>query len=429
METDKHQGEDEFSFETFGAEDNEIDPFDLARSFLNYEDVSEGGRGQAETTGGVLRRTAPRTAVLRTSDRLSYRRCRRMWNWSHSARGNLQSARQSGPFWLGTGMHFALEDFHGYHEYPFPREALQDYYRATCKTGFVPDEVDELYGLGVGMLDYYEQWLESREQLQTLIIDGVPQVEVNVHIEIPKEHILKYLHPALHHILDRYDRILYSLTLDRVVLDSYGRLWIVEYKSAKQYQWAHLDTDNQVTAYKWGAQYKYPGYEIAGTIYQQHKKQVLTGPAFLSSTKKFSTSKRQKTSYALYLSSLRSLYGNDYTRYPYENQLFLEYLKTQESQNADELIKRDYVERNQQQSDSEYQKILMEASEMLNPELPIYPNPTRDCSWQCTFNGACVAYDAGEDWQSHIADSTMSRVDPIINWRKLLHGRNSELTY
>lgn len=402
--------DDEFDFQAYTAEEagQELDVFDLARAYLDTDSDSDPSSNSKQKK---------RTAIIRTSDRIAFRDCRRKWNWSHSARGNLQSNKQSSPFWLGTGMHFALEDYHGYHNYTYPRDALHAYYRATSKTGFVPDDVDELLDLGQHMLDYYEQWLEHRQKLQTLIIDGKPQVEVVVHIEIPKEHLSRYCRPE---VLDLYDRVIYSMTLDRVIIDEYRRLWIVEYKSAKMFQWMHLDTDNQVTAYRWGTAIKYPGYEIAGTVYQQHRKQILQPPAFLSSTKKFSTSKRQKTSYALYLSALRNLYGNDFNIYPPENRQFLEFLKTQESDRADELIKRDYVERNQHQADSEYQKILMEASEMLDPRLLIYPNPTRDCSWKCSFNGACVAYDCGEDWQAHISEQTISRTAPEINWRKYL---------
>ena len=399
--------DEEFSLETFGK-DSEPDLFEAYRDSLS-PDIKLSHRGGRQE----------KVAIIRTSDRITYRRCRRKWNWADSKRGNLRPTFESGPFWLGSGFHFALEDYHGYRKFEHPRDALQAYWDATRQTGIeLPSDVEELAHLGKGMCDYYEIWLKNREPLNTLVINGEPQVEVNFYIEIPKEHLLPYCLPS---VLSLYDRIIYSVTIDRVIVDSYNRIWTVEYKSAKQYNWFHLDTDCQVSAYAWAAHIKYPMHEIAGTIYQQHKKQLLQPPAFLGSTRMYSVSKRQKTSYALYLGALRNLYGNDYGKFPEPNRLFLDYLQEQETQDQDILIKRDYVERNRSQIDAEYQKILMETGEMLNPSLPLYPNPTRDCSWDCPFNSACVGVDAGEDWTQQLYETTMKRDLPTHNWRRFLH--------
>jgi hypothetical protein len=101
--------------------------------------------------------------------------------------------------------------------------------------------------------------------------------------------------------------------------------------------------------------------------------------------------------------------------------MFLEYLREQETQDSDELIKRDYVERNQQQIENEYKKILMETGEMINPATLLYPNPTRDCSWDCQqFQAACVGVDSGEDWQQELNQNTMQRDQKGTNWRQHL---------
>lgn len=393
--------DEEFDFDVQGLA--ELDPFEEARG-LNEQDKENQKNA--------------RVAIIRTSDRITYRRCRRKWDWSHSSRGNLRAQLEAGPLWLGSGLHFAFEDFHSYKYFEHPRDALVAYYDATELTDLIqPQDKDELLDLGSQMLDYYESWLQTREPLNTLYINGEPQVEVNFHIEIAREHLAKF---CPEYILELYDRVLYSITLDRVIEDPYNRLWTVEYKSAKNFLWAHLDTDAQVTAYAWGARLKYAGRDIAGTIYQQHKKQILQPPAFLASTRMFSTSKRQKTSYSLYLNALRNLYGSSSAAFPEPNLMFLEYLKEQETTDADDLIKRDYIERNEEQCNSEYQKILMEVSEMLNPNLNLYPNPTRDCSWDCPFNSACIGLDAGEDWSHQLQSATTKRDTDATNWRQFL---------
>lgn len=400
--------DDEFDFETTApSKEDLVDYFDQARDALGLSlESRERKKGQ-------------KVAIIRTSDRISYRRCRRKWNWSDSRRGNLQSSSSSGPLWLGSGLHFAFEDFHGYRKFEHARESLDAYLRASDQAGMPPpDDVDELMHLGKGMLDYYEQWLRTRDPLKTLVVNGEPQVEVHFFIEIPKEHLAKYMRDPS--VLVQYERVLYSITIDRIAVDEYNRLWVVEYKSAKLFQWLHLPTDPQVSAYMWGAGVRYPGYEIAGCIYQQHKKQLLQPPAFLSSTKMFSTSKRQKTSYALYAGALTNLYSSDKSKWPRENIAYLDYLNTQESHTADSLIRRDYIERNNNQIQAEYQKALYEISEMLDPNIPLYPNPTRDCSWDCPFNIACVGIDSGEDWEHELSMSTMRRDAPETHWRRFL---------
>lgn len=397
------------------------DPFGFDPSLFSEEvDLFDGARDALDlrlANKKELKDEGKRIAVIRTSDRINYRRCRRRWNWSHSSRGNLQSASASAPLWLGTGLHFCFEDFHGYRYFKHPRDALSAYLRACKKANSpIPDDVEDNLDLGRNMMDYYELWLESRDPLKTLVEgEGEPQVEANFHIEIPKEDLSPYIRH--HTILDRIDQILYSITIDRVTIDPFGRLWAVEYKSAKRYEWFHLDTDPQVTAYAWGMHLRYPDYEIAGTVYQQHKKQTLQPPKFLSSTKQFSTSKGQKTSLALYVGALRNLYGSSESKWPEDNRRFVEFLKTQESDIEDSLIRRDFVERSPAQIQAEYRKMLPEIAEMLDPNLPLYPNPTRDCSWQCPFNTACVEMDQGGDWFHLLHGNTMSRTAPQTYWR------------
>jgi hypothetical protein len=41
---------------------------------------------------------------------------------------------------------------------------------------------------------------------------------------------------------------------------------------------------------------------------------------------------------------------------------------------------------------------------MLNPDLAIYHNPTKDCSWDCPFKSMCIAMEEGADWESYLDD-------------------------
>jgi hypothetical protein len=327
-----------------------------------------------------------------------------------------------GYYWFGTGFHFALEDYHGYRRFDSPADAFRAYVDATKRTPSYPppSDYEEMTQLGIGMLDYYEEWLDARGSMVTLEVGGVPQVEVNFQIPIP-------LDPDL---LARYgfDRAVYCGTIDRVVVDELGQLWPGDYKTAKQFpDGKHLDTDPQISAYCWAAQHIY-NMPIGGFFYMQFKKSLPHEPAFLKSTSMFSVAKNQNTTYALYKKSLVNAYGS-VDNAPRPNQQFLTLLSTQENERADAQIKFDTVERNACQIEAEGHKILAEATEMLNPDLPLYPNPTRDCSWDCGFRIACIDLDSGLDWQHELELSTQDREEETITWRQRVKYPQEEQLY
>lgn len=374
------------------------------------------GRPSSALDGGFQ---PSRIAYIRTSDRSTFRRCRRKFNWSYLHRGNRTGREAKAPLWLGTGFHYAMEDFHGHKHHKSAAEALRSYAFATKKSKGVgvPTDWEELVDQGSGMLDYYQEWLRTRDGLSTLWVDGIPQVEVRFQVPVDIDPVF----------LARvgFDACVYTGTIDRVCIDEFGRIWPLDYKTAKAIQTGHLETDAQVTAYCWAVQQIY-SLPVAGFIYQQHKKQVPHEPAFLKGTGAFSVAKNQVTTYALYAKALRNLYGS-VEKAPGLNIQFLNNLAAEESDRADKLISREFVERNRHQIDSELAKIQAEVMEMLDPNLALYPNPTRDCSWDCDFKVACLSLDDGSDWNYEIETNTADREDLIESWRSNLQYNQIQL--
>lgn len=347
---------------------------------------------------------------IHTSDCNSFRRCRRRWGWSSHLRQGLQIAEAATPLWLGTGMHYALEDFHGYNKYGSPVEALQQFCDACRRTPQyqLPDDWSEALELGRGMMEHYIDWLANRDPLETLYIDGVPQVEVKFSIPLPQE------------FCEQFGRqITYDGTFDRMSIDGHKNLWIVEYKSAKQFQDAHFPTDSQVSRYSWAASCLY-NLPVAGVIYQQHKKAIPEEPRLLAGGM-ISTAKNQKTTHALYKRSLENLYQTiDNPKVPAENIKTLNMLAQVETEASDQFIRRDIVTRNRHSIEAEGVKILLEVEDMLNPDLPLYPNPTKDCSWDCRFNTACVSLDDGSDWEHELKQLVLEEKRERDPWRQYL---------
>lgn len=340
--------------------------------------------------------------INRTSDRASFRKCRRRWVLSshhYKNRGPVESVL---PLWTGTGFHYALEDFYGYQIFKSASEAFlafADAWKRTPKLQ-MPDGWEEDTQMATACLDYYQHvWLENRYDYPTLIVDGLPQVEQTWQIPLGT-------HSGR--------EVIYQGTFDRVSVDDDGLLWVVEYKSAIRVEYKHYNTDQQTTAYIWAAQKIYDR-ECAGVVYQQHKKHIPEGPKILA-TGRISLNKQQITSRTLYKGELLKLYSTP-EKFPSEYVDYLDYLASVETEHRDAYIERELVRRNPAQLLAEEEKISLELIDMLNPNLPIYPNPSRDCGY-CPFESICVSIDDGSDWESELDLTTQERVEELdFSWR------------
>lgn len=360
--------------------------------------------------------------IIRTSDRINFKKCRRAWSWSSHLKQNLGPKHLAGPLWFGSAVHYALEDYHGYQEFESCADAFRAYCIATSKQHAreLPDDAHQLFELGTAMMDYYQNgWLKTRKPDETYwepdphTGELIPQVEVNFEIPVPLED-----HPLLQALAMEVgaDCVLYRGTMDRVAIDEYGRLWVVEYKTAKRAEHMHYQTDPQVTTYVWAARHIYPNHEIAGVVYHQFVKNMPEQPRLLSSGL-YSTASNLVTSANLYGPALERMYGSIGLA-PKTNRDFLTLLMQKEDENNDKYIQRTYIERSAYTCEAEAQKILLELEDMLDPDLPLYPNPTRECSRMCSFLGACTAFDDGSDYQQILDDKFLERDLPADRmWR------------
>lgn len=353
--------------------------------------------------------------VIRTSDRINFKSCRRKWAWSSHLKSNLGPKNLAAPLWFGSAIHFALEDFHGHRFFEKASEAFQAYCVATAKNykRDLPLDANDLMDLGLAMMNYYQfEWLKYKPIDNTYWEDGKPQVEVTfeIPIEPPEGHPLHALMLSV-----GADVILYRGTFDRIAIDNNGNLWVVEYKTAKRVEQMHYQTDPQISTYVWAASliYKRP---VVGVIYQQFIKTEPELPRILSSGK-VSTADNLTTSYALYRRRLIDLYGSANDA-PADNIKYLNKLADKESPDKDKYIIREKVYRSEITSNAEAQKIILELEDMMNPDLPLYPNPTRQCAYMCSFNSACVSFDDGSDWQWELNEDFSSRdTDLERYWR------------
>ena len=302
-----------------------------------------------------------------------------------------------------------MEDFYGYNHYKHPVEAFRAYV-AACKIqqrkeGMgLPEDWEEQSTMCEGILENYLMWIQHREDYETVWIDGKPQVEITCHIPLPVK-------PP-----PGFDKVVYQFTLDRLVVIE-KEYWILDWKFYKQFSTSDLDYDPQMSAYIW-AGYASFNLEIAGGILNEFKKKLPNVPKILAGGT-LSAAASQGTTHGMYREALINLYGA-VTKAPPSNIKCLNDLAARESEDRDDFIKRTKTRRTLSQQMAEGDKILMEAEDMCNPDLPLYPNPTRDCSWDCGLRDVCLMMDRDDDWDFVLNDLTVQRTEESGGWRKYL---------
>lgn len=352
----------------------------------------------------VWGKVEPEPIYVHTSDRVLYKRCRRMWSFFSSTRQGLMvaDAEENINLWLGTALHFALEDYHGYNKFGDPVRALEAFYDCWPEDKR-PIAADEGFVTLIHMMEHYRtNWLPQRNNYHTLWIDGVPQVEVPFELLLPPE-----ICPGR--------PVIYRGTLDRVVVDPMGQLWVEDYKTARSIDIKRPANDPQLRAYVWAAEQHYQRPFAGGLMLQLLKDHP--DPVRMLVNGEFSVDKRQKTTYAIFRRQLIDKYGEKLERVPGKYLEFLTSLAESETVEGDRFIRWDEIPMNRAVKLSTYEQIYDEAVEMCNPNLPLYPNQTRDCSWECKIRTICIAMDTGEDWREIVRQTLCAKVDDK-QWRQ-----------
>jgi len=366
-------------------------------------------------------------------------------------------------FWFGSAIHYAFEDYFGWNRFGDPRLAFEAYYKAFDEDDR-PEAADIMQPIGLSMLTYFLTWYPRHNELyglETLWLDeqnrpvkphtpgARPCVEesftldlgVKVIVDAATNEIIKELEPGDRLVLytpliagdgqldDLYfweDQVVYIVpvyyhgTLDRVCIDKHGRIYILDYKTAKSADTAKLETDDQISAYMWAAEQhlKLPIYEF---IYLQLTKDAIKPPKRLKDGS-LSVDKKQKTTYDLVRRALLEEFGK-ISAAPSKYIDFLNHMVETETPEGDRFIRWDFVKRSKAQKIATYNHIMAELSLMLWPNLKVYPSPTRDCGWDCPFREICILMDddmrseADRILMSNYAQRTQDNEHSIEDWK------------
>lgn len=347
--------------------------------------------------------------IIRTSDRLAFKRCRRAWNWSSKLRENREPNKRARPLDFGTAVHAALEAYYdprSWHDKEIKEgsakaafafsmhEHRKDYLDLSGKMELdvlEQEEFDADMELGLGMLRGYFTW--------ALKNDNFVPVHVEIEFEVP------ILDPHGAKLLMGIDcvPVVYQGRIDLIVMDEHGQYWLLDHKTTATFgnlEW--LVYDEQCKSYAWAVE-QMLGIKIAGVIYSQLRKKAPHKPAVLKSGR-LSVNKQQDTSYEIFMETIKEL--------NHMEEWYTDYL--QHLQDEPKIFfRRELIRYNSHELKSMGEQIFDEAIEMLdNPR--IYPTGGSNCNW-CDFRTPCLAKNDGSDAQWILNDLFHVRGENIKN--------------
>jgi hypothetical protein len=265
---------------------------------------------------------------------------------------------------------------------------------------YLEDEVqadyDERLALGQGMLAYYAQQVVGTDF-------GFRPVKVELSFEVPVVDPetgiqLRCQLPNCRQHSPEDNGVVFAGRVDMLGEDDHGDYWIFDWKTAARLSVdddEFLQLDDQVGSYPW-ALGKVLGLPIRGFVYHEQKK-GFPGPPKKNKQRRlgclFSVSKNQDVDYPTYLAHVREHDKLGFNGGYYDD--FLDWLQAEGPQ----FYHRYQIHKNQNELIEIGKVIYTESKDIVDPGLPIYPNPGRFSCKFCAFRQPCLGVNMGEDYQ------------------------------
>lgn len=356
--------------------------------------------------------------TLRNSERHDFKRCPQRWWWGW--REGLRPLRDANPLWFGQGIHLALSEWYlpGSKRGPHPRETWENF--VADEERFIPVDYEEdeyklieAKALGTAMLDSYINRYGKDNTWDVIATEKTFQMPIKT-------------------LSGKGKLVNFVGTWDGVYRDkSSGEIWLMEHKTAKAIFLNHLPLDDQAGAYFMVATAALraqgligPKEELSGIMYNFLRKALPdTRPVNADG---LSTNKPTKVHHvAAIVEADSTIDPADLSKKTIDDLMYIarkmnlvvcgEPSKHQPSP----LFHREPVWRSSGERISTYEHIQAEALHMRAMKagrLPLYKNPTRDCSWDCSFYRMCVVHESGEDWEEY-AEAEFTKKDPYADHR------------
>lgn len=320
--------------------------------------------------------------LLRTSERLSFKRCRQQWAWGYEEK--LKPVEESAALRFGDLIHRALADYYipGVKRGPKPAERFEQHYHADAQAkideGFnvySDEKWEDALDLGVRMLEAYVAEYEDRDK-EWKVLSSEQTFQVPLKVEVPDHGLVRFK---------------YVGTFDGVWQNRPNKSLIIfkEFKTATQIVLDALGMDEQAG-----------GYWTYGPAWLRRK--GILGP-------------KANIDHILY-TFLRKAARNPDHSYDAQGRKLNQDGSVSKSQPAP-YFARQPAYRDTHDREEVHRRVLNEVKDMIlcedDPER-VYKNPgpmfMPNCRF-CGFKDMCELHETGQDWKA-LREATMTTWEP-----------------
>lgn len=321
--------------------------------------------------------------VIRPPESRLFRQCRRAWDLSARERQNYEPVGPMLMFDFGEAVHDALDVYYYPGMWEWDRaivrplavaafeKSMQRQRASYAQTG---DMMQEQIGdwerhleLGAGLLSRYFEWAQEIDRFTPI------QVAAQFDVTVPDPG-----KPGSGLVTQDGRGIRCRVKIDLAVIDDHELYWLVEHHIAGDHGWADLDRlrlDDQALTRSWAWQLNFLA-TVEGTIHNE----LRPSAADLSHSP-----------------------GVELRAAPAAGGII-----TQQSTAS---FRRTHIPRTALEIDQRGVAIAQETTEMTDPSLPIYPNPSWGHCSACAYRPPCVALNQGLDEQPILHTSYRRRAD------------------
>lgn len=405
---------------------------------------------------------------LHNSDRGSFLRCRRVWDWSSPTRNNLSLRADihgvNTDLWFGTGIHWALEQYYAPGQairrdpveawttwfdiqwrggtvtsewldrvYDLnPRAVLEEHQWGNVESGdprkiyktwivrgledILPDADGDIYDglreLGVQMMTFYKEYAEANDAFEVLVVEHDFSIPIWDYENdcILKATDLREHSPNYGKKLEVHNRG----RMDAIWSKPNGKIGVIDHKTSSRIDddfFEKLDSDEQVTSYLYAAEVEakyydlpYAGEEMQECIYNVLRKAFPQPPTVVRGGLFSVDRKNESCTYDMLTAWMQE--QQPPVTYDSLPEKHQNYVDWLQELGAEQFIIRKNVRRNRHQLKAAGRLMYDQAMDMLAPDVRIYRNMTNDYKCLgCQFRAPCLAKDDGGDWEQLINDN------------------------
>lgn len=369
-------------------------------------------------------------ANLRTSERRDFKRCPQRWSWGWRY-GLKPKGEPSIHLWFGIGIHEVLAHWYcgpGKKRGAKPLQVWDDYIGESLRyvrtipwegAEYSEQKYVEAGELGRSMLVHYFDTYGTDKNCNMIS----PEQTFQVYIELLDEKGKK---------TGKY--IEYDGTFDGVYRDEDGKLWLWEHKTAATIRTSHLQMDDQAGSY-WAVASSTlqaqglikKGEKLEGIMYNFLRKALPDDRPENQYGQK--TNKPVKADYlaAIEGAGLELIAKNPTLAVLQDiaDEHKLKVLGEVSKNQPPPHFLREPVTRTPSERNTQINRIGSEASVMeqfRKKLLPLYKNPTNDCSWDCTFFELCKLQETYPRDADEFLEAAFYAQDPYADHRKSASG-------